>query len=158
MASIKQRVWLEEYLRCWNATEAARRAGYAQPNVSGPTNKTRFAEEIEQAIAEKVMTAEQALALLSDQARADLSPFITAGGLDVDAMVEAGLGHLVKGVKRVVTKFDDRREVEIYDKQAALKIVLDHHTRGASGRSDDPLHLVQVYLPDNERDNADNPA
>lgn len=32
----KRRAWLEQYLQCWNATEAARRVGYKHPNTQGP--------------------------------------------------------------------------------------------------------------------------
>ena len=36
--SRKQFVWLEHYFQCWNATEAARCAGYRCPRISGPEN------------------------------------------------------------------------------------------------------------------------
>ena len=32
----KRQKFIEEYLKCWNATEAARRAKYAHPNSQGP--------------------------------------------------------------------------------------------------------------------------
>lgn len=151
-----ERIWLAEYLKCFNATEAARRAGYKWPNKVGPQKKQKFAEEVEEAIQEKIMGVDEALASMADQARVDLSPFIDVNGeLDIRAMIDAGLGHLIKSTKRVVTKWDDRLEVEVYDKQSALKIVLDHHTKGPTGGKDDPFHVVNVYLPENERDSHD---
>ncbi len=145
MAANKERIWLAEYLRCFNATEAARRAGYKWPNKVGPAKKQKFAAEIAAAIEERVMSAEEALAHLSDMARTDLSDYVSGDGIDLDRLVADGYGHLIKGVKRVVTKFDDRTEVEIYDKQAALRIVLDHHTRGPRGDANEPIVVRVVH-------------
>lgn len=54
----KQRVFIEEYLRCWNATEAARRAGYKGNNVTLGTvghenlGKVYIRQEIDKRLAE----------------------------------------------------------------------------------------------------------
>ena len=57
----KQRVFVEEYLRCWNATEAARRASYAHPNVAGPRLlvNVSIAAEIEHEVSERSMSADE---------------------------------------------------------------------------------------------------
>lgn len=143
MASKKEKAWLAEYLKCFNATEAARRAGYKWPGRMGWKKKEKFADEIARALDERVMEAQEALAHLSDQARADISPYIDARGvLDLHALIDAGLGHLVKSVRRVVTKFDDRLEVEIYDRQSALKTILAHHDAGDPDRASQ--HVVMT--------------
>lgn len=148
MASRQEQVWLAEYLKTFNASEAARRAGYRHPDVLGHRKKVKFAAQISAALSERVMEADEALAHLSDQARTDLSDYISNDGIDVDRMVADGLGHLIKSVKHTVTQYDDRVEVEIYDKQAALKIILDHHDRAASGTADDPHHILVKYVHD----------
>jgi phage terminase small subunit len=38
MLTAKQKVWIEEYLRSLNATDAARRAGYKHPHTIGSRN------------------------------------------------------------------------------------------------------------------------
>jgi phage terminase small subunit len=67
----KRRVWLEAYLQTWNATEAARQAGYSFPNKSGPALLKD--EHIRQAIDERLesehMKASEALALIARKAR-----------------------------------------------------------------------------------------
>lgn len=73
----KQKVFIEEYLSCWNASEAARRAGYKNPRMSGSENLTKpdVAAEIKQRISEKAMSADEVLTRLADQARANLGCF-----------------------------------------------------------------------------------
>ncbi|MDI9497269.1 MAG: terminase small subunit [Bacillota bacterium] len=53
--TIKQQRFVDEYLICGNATEAARRAGYKHPNPTGSENlaKPSIRERIDQRIAEK---------------------------------------------------------------------------------------------------------
>lgn len=68
----KQQVWLNEYLTCWNATEAARRAGYSKPGISGHENLTKpyIQDAIREQLATHVMSANEALARISSIARA----------------------------------------------------------------------------------------
>lgn len=68
----KQQVWLNEYLQCWNATEAARRAGYSKPGISGHENLTKpyIQDAISEQLALHVMGANEALARISSIARA----------------------------------------------------------------------------------------
>lgn len=114
----KRQVFIEEYLATWNATEAARRAGYAFPNVEGSKLLVipSIREEIDRRITEKVMTANEVLVRLGEQARAEQTQFLTSAGVDLESLISAGKGHLVKGIKR--TQFGDN--VEFYDAQAAL--------------------------------------
>ena len=124
--SSKQQVWLEAYLETWNATEAARRAGYAQPRVSGAENlaKPDIAEEIKTRIAEKAMGADEALVRLAEQARAEYSAYILENGsVDLAGMKADGKMHLIKGIKP--TKFG--REVIFHDAQTALVHIGRHH-------------------------------
>lgn len=122
----KQRTFIEEYLTTWNATEAARRAGYAHPNVVGPENlvKLGIAEEIQRRIAEKTMSADEALTRLAEQARAEYAAYLLAdGSVDLGAMKRDGKMHLIKAIKP--TKYG--KAVEFYDAQTALINIGRHH-------------------------------
>jgi phage terminase small subunit len=125
MPSNKERVWLEEYFRCgFNATEAARRAGYAHPNKRGPEKIAKFAEEIAARLDEMAMSADEALARISEMARGEWGKYVTeAGVLDIVKLVADGKGYLVKKVRE--TK--DGREYEFYDAQRALETMAKHH-------------------------------
>lgn len=119
----KRQVFVEEYLRCWNATEAARRVGYKHPNKMGPrlVKVGIIAEEIKRRIAEKAMATDEILLRLADQARTDVGPFIVKNDnddltLNWERLKQAGLTHLVKSL--TPTRYGTK--IELHDAQAAL--------------------------------------
>jgi phage terminase small subunit len=140
----KQRVFIDEYLQCWNATEAARRAGYSErtATVIGHENLTKpdIRAEIETRLSEKHMSADEALTLLADMARGDLGEFmdVTPSGFVLDLLNDDGSRkntRLIRKIKQRVTTFlakkesdEDREiietEIELYDAQAAIDKVL----------------------------------
>jgi phage terminase small subunit len=134
----KRRAWLEEYFKCWNATEAARRVGYAWPEKSGPLNKSKLQAEIDARLDEMAISANEVLARLGEQARADLGDYITQGGLlDWEKLKTNGLSRLIKKYK--VTQDAMGRikyEIEVYDAQAAL-MHLDRYHGGEDGKAID---------------------
>src|SRR5690606_1497517 len=101
----KQVRFLEHYLTCWNATEAARVAKYAHPNKQGPEllKNEQIAAAIQERITEAAMSSDEVLAGISAQARADMADFVSievdeSGGsetfrLDIAKAVEAGKLH-----------------------------------------------------------------
>lgn len=129
MLSAKRRAFVEEYLRCWNATEAARRAGYSARSAN-PTGSRLLANDsvkacIEQRLKEKAMSADEVLQRLGEHARAPYAPYITdRGTVDLAGLLAAGLGHLIKSTKQdrwgAVT-------IEFYDAQSALVHLGRHH-------------------------------
>jgi hypothetical protein len=124
MPGTKEKVWIAEYLKCFNATEAARRSGYKWPGKQGPRNKLRFAELIEASLKSRAMTPDQVIDRLSDQAMAGYSEFIDDyGRVDLAGLRAAGKMHLVKGIKP--TRYGD--QVEFYDAQTALVHIGKHH-------------------------------
>lgn len=139
--SNKEQSWLEHYFACWNATEAARRAGYRNPNKLGPRQlvKVGIQEAIQARLIAMKMPADEVLARLSDQARGSLAPFIrrdTDGDLYGFDLRDTQPLHLIK--KASVTRRrqkDDRNEIvtvetvtlELYDAQAALALMGKHH-------------------------------
>jgi phage terminase small subunit len=130
VASDKQTIWLTEYLKCFNATEAARRAGYKSPDKQGQEVKAKFADEIKAHIDELVMSADEALILLSEQARASLGDFAAVQVLaDLENHPKA---RLVKSLASDVYedkagKVHYKARIELHDSQAAILNVLKIH-------------------------------
>lgn len=119
----KQRVFVEQYLICWNATEAARRAGYKHPNVQGPRLlvNVSVAAAIRARIDEIAMSADETLLRLTDQARADMADFITINQrgtvrIDLRKAQELRRLHLVKKIGHAKYGL----QLELHDAQAAL--------------------------------------
>lgn len=128
----KRRVFVEEYFKCdFNATEAARCAGYKYPNKYGPflVKLGIIDNEIQRRLAALKMDSNEALRLLTDHARYDLGPYLKfddvtgKARVDIRALKEAGLTHLIKGI--VPTKEGDR--VDFVDKQYALNLIMKAH-------------------------------
>lgn len=121
----KQQVFVEEYLKTWNASEAARRAEYAKPGQQGHRllKNVEIDEEIQRRLAELTMSADEVLTRLAEQARAEQSRYLTPGGVNLEMLIRDGKGHLVKGIKE--TKYG--RDVEFYDAQAALVHIGKRH-------------------------------
>lgn len=136
MASSKERLWKAEYFKCFNATEAARRVGYKWPNKVGPQKLKKFADEIEAYLKENLMSADEVLFRLADQARGSMEDFINIetliteeGGFVDDYSVSlekaARLGklHLIKKI----SVGPEKVTIELHDSQAALKLIGQHH-------------------------------
>lgn len=142
----KQKVFIDEYVKCFNASEAARRAGYSEKTAGsiGAENLTKpeIKAAIEAKLAEVHMSAEEALKLTADIARGDVAQIMDVSGvgfsLNMKTAKELGLTKLIKKVKqKTVTHIaksesdEDREvvelEVELYDSQAALRDILKIH-------------------------------
>lgn len=156
--SPKHQEFINQYIACYfNATEAYARA---YPNATRETarrnghellTKTDIAEEIQRRVAEHAMSADEVLIRLGEQARAEQSLYLTAEGVDLDALLRNGKGHLVKGIKE--TKYG--RDIEFYDAQAALVHIGKHHKLFADSvehRGETTLRIV--YGNDGTDDSA----
>lgn len=119
--SRKRQAFVEEYLRMWNATEAARSVGYAHPHVQGPRLLAivSIQEAVERRLKEKAMGSDEVLSRLADQARADIGMFfrLTERWTDnpapseevLDASIETdsnGNQHTMYKVRAVVLDMD----------------------------------------------------
>jgi phage terminase small subunit len=136
----KQQIFIDEYLRAFNAAAAARIAGYSEASIyeiaSRLLTNDNIKAQIEARMIESHMSADEALKLTSDIARGDITELLTPlGSIDLDYIRDNGLGRLIKKVKvRTVTKIgkgdkdDDTEihdtEIELYDAQAAQRDVL----------------------------------
>lgn len=126
----KQEAFINEYLKSWNATDAARLAGYAFPNVEGsrllvnPSIKAK----IQARLTELKMGADEVLSRLTTIARGGLSEFLdfAVPGLpmfDFEKAEKANKLGLLKKYK--VTK--QGVEIEIHDSLKALELLGRHH-------------------------------
>ncbi len=139
--SRKQKIFVEEYLQCWNATEAAKRAGYSARTAYSigweNLRKPEIAELVSKRLQESAMSADEVLMRLADHARSDLGDFISDDGqIDIAAMKAAGATHLLRKVKHTVRSGEsqsgasweeDYTEVELHDAQSALQLLGKHH-------------------------------
>jgi len=144
----KQRVFIDEYLRCFNASEAARRAGYSEKTAysigSALLRNVEVSAAIQARLAEVHMSADEALKLTADIARGDVAQLMDISSvgfnLDMSKAQEKGLTGLIKKVKqKTVTHIaksesdEDREvvelEIELYDRQTALRDILKIHGR-----------------------------
>ena len=102
----KQESFIAWYCKLLNATEAARRAGYAgnghtleqigHENLSKPEIRA----EIDQRLKASIPSADEVLSRIAQRAHVDITPYLdNEQRIDVQALADAGLGHLVVGVK-----------------------------------------------------------
>lgn len=126
--SAKQELFVSHYLRCWNASESARLAGYSEKTAYsiGQENlkKPEIQQHIKERLSEVAMSADEVLTRLTQQARAEHSQFWKCDFgekpfLDMKALLEAGYGHLIKSVTRD-GKTGKITRIEFYDSQGAL--------------------------------------
>ena len=121
----KQQAFVTEYLRTWNASEAARIAGYAAPGQQGHRllKNVEITEEIQRRVSERAMTADEVLIRLAEQARGSMDDFVSFREgvklplLDLEKAHKAGKFGLVKKLKY---NAEGTVEFELYDAQAAL--------------------------------------
>jgi hypothetical protein len=124
--SNKQKIFIDEYLKCFNGAEAARRAGYAEESARVSASRNLSDPDIraivDARIAESQMSVDEALIRISQMARASITDVIDEYG-EIDWEKVYKNGHLVKSISP--GKFGTR--IEIIDAQAALDKILRAH-------------------------------
>lgn len=133
----KQQIFVNEYLKCWNATEAARRAKYQGNDATlaqvGAENlrKPYIAEIIQTRLKENAMSADEVLSRLANIARgniADVAHVATSSDV-VDLGEDAAV---IRKMKRKVTTSKDGEtyediELEMYSAHGALRDIGRHY-------------------------------
>lgn len=165
----KRAIFLAEYLKCWNASEAARRAGYSVHTAGAQGGRLLKNVEISAAIerfkAEHIMSAEEVQILVTQQARSDIGDFLEQAGdvvrVDLVKAIEAKKTGLIKKLSqtRTVRKRGngDTEEtfsttIELYDKQAALVQIGKMHELFIDksklvGPDEGPIPIAIVKMP-----------
>lgn len=126
----KQKIFVEEYLKCWNAAEASRRAGYsertARINGSRLLTNANIKAYIEERLKEKILSSDEVLVRLSDQARVDMADFVNEDGeFDLAKAKKLGVTHLIQEVK--VNKRSGDKSIKLYNAQSALQLTGKYH-------------------------------
>ena len=159
----KHQAFIDEYLKCFNATEAYFRVYHPKKRTTAGANGPKLLEnteikaELERRIAENTMSADEALMLLTEHARGDPAKLMDVSSmgfnLDMQKAQEQGLTKLIKKVKQRTiihqgkSESDEDREVhdleiELYDAQAALDKILRVH-----GKYDDKRqHTGEIVI------------
>ena len=131
----KQRVFIDEYLKCWNASEAARRAGYSVDTAGSQGNRllknAEISAEIDARVKSSAMSANEVLQRLSDFGRADMTDFLDLPedpdgklpSFNFARAIRTGKGHLIKKLKYK----EDGIEFEMIDTLAALALLVKIH-------------------------------
>jgi phage terminase small subunit len=165
----QQREFIEHYLQCgFNGAEAARRAGYsertARQQASRLLTKVDISDAIKARIAELVMSSDEVLLRLADQARSTMADFInpTTEDLDLEKAERLNRLHLVKKFTKTTGKVESV-SIELYDAQAALvqigrhhKLFTDNHDHTSKGEAIKPY--VTVSPDDWDDDDGDTDA
>jgi len=138
--SVKRGLFIEEYLKDFNATRAAIRAGYSKKSAHDTGHEIlknpEVRAEISRRLKEQAMGAEETLHRLGQQARNEGSDYLRPdGSTDFRRLIAEGKGHLVQRVriKRYVEgRGEEATEVELVDAefvdpQAALFTMAKHH-------------------------------
>lgn len=138
----RQRTFINEYLKSFNATQAAIAAGYSEKTAysigSENLKKPEIAAELERIYRESTMSADEVLFHLTQIARGDFSDLTDRfGDLDMEKAIELGKSNLIKKVKRktIVTANDEsgdgsdilESEIEAYDRLKALELLAKYH-------------------------------
>lgn len=126
----KQQAFVEAYLQTWNATRAAKMAGYS-PKTAGSQGhellkKPEIASRVRERMTENAMATDEVLARMAHHARGDIGELVDPATmtLDLKKAVEQGATNLIKKIKQTTITGDDKQteifEFEMYDAQAAL--------------------------------------
>lgn len=145
MATAKQKIFISEYLKTWNATHAARVAGYASPNTAGNRLLLNdgIREILDAELEARMLSADQVLMQLSEMALGlDLTMYfnkekvygIDSNGekylkgikidFDFEKLQEDGKSSLIKSVK--VDK-SNNIQIEFFDRLGALEKLGRYH-------------------------------
>lgn len=148
----KHRAFVNEYLSCFNATEAYERVYSPSNRETSASNGYRLlrnaeiAEAIRQHLQAKAMSAEEVVMRLAEQARGSIEDFVDVQEgipngvfLNFEKAKRNGKLHLIKKLKYNAQGYP---EIELHDSQAALTTLLKHHDRGPDGSEDDPINHV----------------
>jgi len=143
--SNKRQIFINEYLKCFNGAEAARRAGYAEESVrvsaSSILSDPNIAAIVDARIAESQMSADEALIRVSQHAKASITDVIDDNG-HIDWNKVTKNGYLVKSISP--GKFGTR--IELVDSQAALDKILKVHGKYKEAAKDNESETPSALL------------
>lgn len=132
--SEKQKRFADEYIKTGNATQSAKVAGYKQPHVQGSQNleklsvKTYIDEKLEQLASERIMSAQQALELLTKIAKGEEKETVIVGTPDgvYESKKEADLKTRIAAIKEILKRYPTenplvKAQIRKYEAEADIK-------------------------------------
>lgn len=134
--SAKQELFVNEYLKCFNATKAAKAAGYSEKSAHDIGHETlkkpEIAARIRERLNEAAMEANEVLYHLAEIARGDFDDLVDRmGNPDMEQARAAGKTRLIKKVRqRTITGENSdiaETELEMHDRLRALELLGKHH-------------------------------
>lgn len=150
-----------EYVKDFNGTQAAKRAGHqGNDNVLAVTasrllRNSKVQGYIRDLLRTRVMDVSEVLSRLADTARLDLSPYLVKKRgkhyINIDAITADGLGHLIKELSydrkgNPIVKFDDRQSaLEKIGKHLGLFVDRIEHSGPNGGAI--PIKEIRVNEP-----------
>lgn len=125
----KQRAFVEEYLRCWNATQAAIAAGYSERTAAQGgyqlLQKNLVRAEIQARLAAKAATADEALARIAERARGSMADFLRVeSGFEMLDLENAKRADKLRLVKKIKMGKRGVAALELYDAQRADEFIV----------------------------------
>lgn len=144
--SKRQEMFVAEFLRTFNATQAAIAAGYSEATAGSQgarlLKNVNVAARVEQYLNDHAMGAAEVLYHLTEIARGDIGDVIDSdGAFDYERARAAGKTRLIKGITRrtVTTEASDVVEdaLEMYDRLSALDKLARYHNLTNRVRVDD---------------------
>jgi phage terminase small subunit len=155
----RQELFVDAYLQCFSATEAARRAGYKNNDLLHTNARENLRKpEIQAAIKERLdevhMSADETLKRLADIARGDIADFLDVSPLgftiDLAEAQAAGKTPLIKKIKQKTVTINGQKEdreihteeIELYSSIDALQLLGKHHKLfNEVGTKGNPVHI-----------------
>lgn len=131
----KQQAFIDAYLKTFNATKAAKEAGYSEKTAysigSELLKKPEIKEAIRTRMSENAMDANEVLYHLAEIARGDVDDVVNEyGNLDMTLARENGKTRLLKTLRnRAITTENAttyETEVGMYDRMRALELIGKH--------------------------------
>jgi phage terminase small subunit len=134
MGLSKRKIFIDEYLKSWNATEAAKKAGYSEKTAYSSGQRLLKNVEVQQAIQDRLsasaMSADEVIQAIGDIGRADISDFIEIDGatgrlknIDFAKAKRTGKLNLIK----CITPTANGLKIELHDRMRALELMGKHH-------------------------------
>ena len=118
----KQRVFIDEYLKCFNASRAATLAGYSEKTAYSSGQRllkdVDIKAEVDERLTASRMSSDEALNRLTDIGRGDIGDLIDDNGLlDIRIAREKNMTKLIRKIKQKtitrIGKTDNDDDVEI---------------------------------------------
>lgn len=166
-------LFIESYIRCFNAAAAAREAGYSKKTAKQIgyelLTKPYLKDAVNKRLKEIRMETDEIYARLTAQAQANLSdivepyevPIIDKEGSEIGSRQEFRVkegafekyGFLIKSI---VPTSSGAYRIELYSAQTALELMGKTYSlfvdRDEKGKPLQPI--VNIYIPQNDRDNT----